>query len=61
MLSDIEIAQKAKIKPIKEIAEKTGIEEDYLELYGNYKAKVSLEILKKLQDRSNGRYIDVTA
>jgi len=61
MLSDIKIAQKAEIKPIKEIAEKAGIEEKYLELYGNYKAKVSLDILKKLQDRPYGKYIDVTA
>jgi len=60
MLSDIKIAQKAEIKPIKEIAEKAGIEEKYLELYGNYKAKVSLD-LKKLQDRPYGKYIDVTA
>ncbi|HOK57074.1 MAG TPA: formate--tetrahydrofolate ligase [bacterium] len=61
MLSDLEIAQRAKIKHIKEIAEKAGIEEEYLELYGNYKAKVSLEILKKLEGRKNGKYIDVTA
>ncbi|MCM8785413.1 MAG: formate--tetrahydrofolate ligase [Candidatus Omnitrophica bacterium] len=61
MLNDLEIAQKAKIKHIKEIAEKAGIEEEYLELYGNYKAKVSLDILKKLEDRKNGKYIDVTA
>ncbi len=61
MLSDLEIAQKAEIKPIREIAEKAGIEEEYLELYGNYKAKVSLEILEKLKDKPNGKYIDVTA
>jgi len=61
MLSDLEIAQKAEIKHIKEIAEKAGIEEEYLELYGNYKAKVSLEILEKLKNSPNGRYIDVTA
>jgi len=61
MLSDLEIAQKAKIKHIKEIAEIAGIDEEYLELYGNYKAKVSLEILKKIENRPNGKYIDVTA
>ncbi|MCM8832889.1 MAG: formate--tetrahydrofolate ligase, partial [Candidatus Omnitrophica bacterium] len=61
MLSDLEIAQRAKIKHIKEIAEKAGVEEEYLELYGNYKAKVSLDILKKLEGRKNGKYIDVTA
>ncbi len=61
MLSDIEIAQAAKIKPIKEIAESIGIKEEYLELYGNYKAKVSLEILDEIKSRPNGKYIDVTA
>lgn len=61
MLSDLEIAQKAEIKHIKEIAEIAGIDEEYLELYGNYKAKVSLEILKKIENRPNGKYIDVTA
>lgn len=61
MLSDLEIAQMAKIKDIREIAEKAGIDEEYLELYGRYKAKVSLDILKKLEGRKNGKYIDVTA
>lgn len=61
MLSDLEIAQKAEIKDIREIAERAGIKEKYLELYGNYKAKVSLEILKELENKKNGKYIDVTA
>ncbi len=61
MLSDIEIAQAARIKPIKEIAASIGIDEKYLELYGNYKAKVQLEILDELKDKPNGKYIDVTA
>jgi len=61
MLTDLEIAQKAKIKNIKEIAEKAGIKEDELELYGNHKAKVSLDILKRLKNKPNGKYIDVTA
>ncbi len=61
MKSDIEIAQAATMKPIKEIAEAIGIQEDELELYGNYKAKISLDILKRLKDRPNGKYIDVTA
>jgi formate--tetrahydrofolate ligase len=61
MLSDLEIAQKAKIRPIKEIAAQAGIDENYLELYGNYKAKISLDILGKLKDRPLGKYIDVTA
>ena len=61
MLSDLEIAQKAKILPIVEIAEKAGIDSKFLELYGNYKAKVSTSILDKIQSNKNGRYIDVTA
>jgi len=61
MLSDIEIAQAAKLKPIAEIAEKAGIPHDMLELYGDYKAKVKLEILDKLPARKNAKYIDVTA
>lgn len=61
MLSDIEIAQAAKIKPIKEIAQSIGVEDKYLELYGNYKAKIQLEILDDLKNKPNGKYIDVTA
>ncbi len=61
MLSDLEIAQQAKLKPIREIAENCGISEKFLELYGNYKAKVSLELEKELKDRPVGKYIDVTA
>jgi formate--tetrahydrofolate ligase len=59
--SDIEIAQAAKMKNIKEIAEALGIDEKYLELYGNYKAKVQLGILDELKGRPDGKYIDVTA
>lgn len=61
MLSDLEIAQKAKILPITDIAEKAGIDSKYLELYGNYKAKVSIDILKEIQNNKTGKYIDVTA
>jgi len=61
MPSDLEIAQAAKLKPIVEIAEKAGIRRDELELYGDYKAKVKLEILDRLKDRPDGKYIDVTA
>ena len=61
MKSDIEIAQAASIKPIKEVAQDYGIDEKYLELYGNYKAKIQLEILDDLKDRPDGKYIDVTA
>ena len=59
--SDIDIAQEAKLKPIIQVAEELGIHEDELELYGPYKAKVKLEILKRLKDRPDGKYIDVTA
>jgi methylenetetrahydrofolate dehydrogenase (NADP+) / methenyltetrahydrofolate cyclohydrolase / formyltetrahydrofolate synthetase len=59
--SDIEIAQAAKLKPILQIAEELGIRESELELYGPYKAKIKLEILERLKNRPNGKYIDVTA
>ena len=59
--SDIDIAQAAQIKPISQVAEEVGILPEELEFYGPYKAKVKLEILKRLQDRPNGKYIDVTA
>ncbi len=61
MLSDLEIAQKAKLRKIEEIAADVGIERDELELYGDYKAKVKLDILDRLAGRPNGKYIDVTA
>ena len=61
MFSDIEIAQAATMKPIREIASSIGIDEKYLELYGNYKAKIQLEILGELKDKPKGKYIDVTA
>jgi len=61
MNSDLEIAQAATMKPILEIAKSAGIEEDELDLYGKWKAKVHLSILKRLKDRPNGKYIDVTA
>ncbi|MFC1666610.1 formate--tetrahydrofolate ligase [Candidatus Omnitrophota bacterium] len=59
--SDLEIAQAAKIKPILEIARQIGIKEDYLELYGKYKAKISLSVLDHLKDKPQGKFIDVTA
>ncbi|MFC1704234.1 formate--tetrahydrofolate ligase [Candidatus Omnitrophota bacterium] len=61
MLTDLEIAQQAKMVPIKEIASKVDIKEEELELYGNYKAKVSLDILKRIENRPQGKYILVTA
>jgi formate--tetrahydrofolate ligase len=61
MKSDLQIAQEAKLKPITEIAESIGIGEDELDLYGKYKAKVSPDILKRLPDRPQAKYIVVTA
>ncbi|RLG68073.1 MAG: formate--tetrahydrofolate ligase [Methanobacteriota archaeon] len=61
MKTDLEIAQEAKMKPIIEIAEELGLKEDEIELYGKYKAKVSLSVLERLKDEPNGKYIDVTA
>src|SRR5262250_154466 len=61
MLSDLEIAQRARLKPIADIAAALGIEEDELELYGKHKAKVTLSVMKRLAGRPNGKYIDVTA
>jgi len=59
--SDIEIAQAAELLPIVEIAESLGLDEDDIDLYGKYKAKVHLDVLDRLRDRPNGKYIDVTA
>ncbi|MBI5944124.1 MAG: formate--tetrahydrofolate ligase [Chloroflexi bacterium] len=59
--SDIEIAQAGKLKPILQIAQELGIKESELEMFGPYKAKIKLEILKRLANRKNGKYIDVTA
>ena len=60
--SDIEIAQAARMRPILDIArEKLGIAPENLEPYGHYKAKVSLDYIKKLQDRPNGKLILVSA
>lgn len=61
MKSDIEIAQSAKMRPIKEIAANFGIEEDDLELYGKYKTKLSDEYLKSIENNENGKLILVTA
>jgi len=59
--SDIEIAQAAEMKHIREIAESIGLSEDHLELYGNHKAKIGLDVIEEFKDRPNGKYIDVTA
>ncbi|MBI2460905.1 MAG: formate--tetrahydrofolate ligase [Candidatus Rokubacteria bacterium] len=61
MLSDLEIAQRASMRPIVEIAGALGLAEEEVEPYGRYKAKVALSVLERLRDRPNGKYIDVTA
>jgi len=61
MKSDIEIAQEADLRPIKEIAEKVGLSRDELELYGDYKAKVKLDAYEDRKNEPDGKYIDVTA
>ncbi len=61
MNNDLEIAQKAKMKPIKEIAKRIGLTEDEISLFGKFKAKISLEVLERLKDRSDGKFIDITA
>jgi formate--tetrahydrofolate ligase len=60
-LSDIEIAQQAKMQRIVEVAAKLGITEAHLEPYGHYKAKVSLEFVAGLKDKPDGKLILVTA
>ncbi len=59
--SDIEIAQEAELMHINEIAKIAGVGEDYLELYGKYKAKVDYNILNDLKEKENGKLILVTA
>ncbi|MGA2503893.1 MAG: formate--tetrahydrofolate ligase [Anaerolineales bacterium] len=59
--SDIDIAQASDIKPIAQVAEEVGILPEELEFYGPYKAKVKLEILERLKNIPNGKYVDVTA
>ncbi|MFN2125086.1 MAG: formate--tetrahydrofolate ligase [Candidatus Promineifilaceae bacterium] len=59
--SDLDIAQAAEVKPIKEIADDLGIDPQDLILFGNYKAKVHLDVMPKVKDRPRGKYIDVTA
>ena len=61
MLSDIEIAQNAKMKHIRDVAASIGIAEDDLEFYGKYKAKIASELLGKVKDNENGKLILVTA
>ena len=61
MLTDIEIAQNAKMKPIAEVAEKIGIEQDELEFYGKYKAKLSSDVWQRVKNNPDGKLVLVTA
>lgn len=61
MKTDVQIAQEAKMLPIIEVAKGLGIQEDELELYGRYKAKVSLDVLKRLEGRPDAKLVLVTA
>ena len=61
MKTDIEIAREAKMLPITDVAHRLGIEDDELELYGKYKAKITDDFLKRTSDRKNGKLILVTA
>lgn len=61
MKSDISIAQENEMKPIVEIAQKAGISKEYLNLYGNYKAKIKSNLWEKIKNRKNGKLILVTA
>ena len=61
MKTDIQIAQEAEMLPIKEVAEKAGIEKEDLELYGKYKAKLSDDFWEKIKDNENGKLVLVTA
>ncbi len=61
MLSDIEIAHAATVRPAREIAEEIGLEPDEVEPNGRHKAKVTLKVLDRLKDRPNGKYVLVTA
>ena len=61
MKSDIQIAQEAKMEPIKNIAEKLGLCEDDIEYYGKYKCKISLDVYDKIKDKENGKLVLVTA
>lgn len=61
MKTDIQIAQAAEMLPITQVAQKAGISEDYLELYGKYKAKLSYELIQSLESKKDGKLVLVTA
>lgn len=60
-MTDIQIAQQAKMLPIREVVEKIGVSEDDIEMYGKYKAKFTEEFLQKLESKPNGKLVLVTA
>ncbi len=61
MKSDIQIAQEARMEPIKDVAEKLGLCEDDIEYYGKYKCKISLDVYDKVKDNKDGKLVLVTA
>src|SRR4051812_28502673 len=61
MPSSLELAQSATLRPIADLAADIGLEDDEVDLYGRYKAKVDLGILERLADRPNGKLVGVTA
>ena len=61
MLSDIEIAQQAKMQKITDVAAKLGISEDDIELYGRYKAKLSMDLIRRMEGEKPGKLVLVTA
>lgn len=61
MLSDIEIAQQAKMLKITDVAAKLGIGEEDIEMYGRYKAKLSMDLIRRMEDKPSGKLVLVTA
>ena len=61
MKTDIEISREAKYENIKKVAKKIGISPRFLELYGNYKAKINLNLYKKLKNNPDGKLVLVTS
>jgi len=61
MLSDLEIAQQAELRPIVDVAKDAGIQREELKLYGDYMAKVDLSILDRLAEAPDAKFILVTA
>lgn len=60
-MEDIDIARNTKLKKINEIAEKIGIDEEELEIYGKYKAKILPDTMERLKEKKNGKLVLVTA